>query len=96
MTEKVQAVAEGMERAGAGAGVAVGSWIANSIVYLDHHSQAVLAICGIIGMAVGIIGMAVGVVGLMLKWCYMRYEHQLLAQEHKARMRLLKQGKLPK
>ena len=85
MTEHVQQIADGMEKAGAG--VAVGSWAAGSIQYLDHHSQAVLAVCGIIGMLVGI-------TGLVLKWCYMRYERKLLEQEHRARMTLLKQGKL--
>lgn len=83
MTDHVQQVADGMEKAGAG--VAVGSWLAGSIQYLDHHSQAVLAVCGIIGMIVG-------VTGLLLKWCYMRYENKRLEQEHKARMKLLRKG----
>lgn len=86
MSEKVKALAEGMERSGAGAAVA--SWLGSMILHLDKHSQAWLAICGIVGALVG-------VVGLLLKWCHMRYERQLLNAEHAARMRLLQQGKIP-
>lgn len=84
MTEHVQQVADGMEKSGAV--VAVGAWFAGSITYLDHHSQAVLAVCGIVGMLVG-------VSGLLLKWCYMRYENKRLDQEHRVRMKMLRKGR---
>ena len=83
VTDHVQQVADGMEKGGAG--VAVGSWIASGVSYLDHHAQAVLAVCGIVGMLVG-------VVGLLLKWAYMRVENRRLEREHKARMRVLRGG----
>lgn len=84
MTDHVQQVANTMEKGGAAA--AVGSWAASGITYLDHHSQAVLAVCGLVGMAVGVIG-------LLLKWCYMRVENARLDAEHVARMKLLRSGK---
>lgn len=86
MTDHVQQAADVMEKGGAA--VALGSWAASGITWLDHHSQAVLALCGVIGMAVGVIG-------LLLKAIYLRIENQRLAEEHRARMNLLMHGKLP-
>lgn len=86
MTDHVQQAAEVMEKGGAA--VALGSWAASWITWLDHHSQAVLAVCGVIGMAVG-------VVGLLLKAIYLHTENQRLAEDHKVRMKLLRQGNLP-
>lgn len=85
MTDHVQQAADVMEKGGAA--VAFGSWVASGITWLDHHSQAVLALCGLIGMAVGVIG-------LLLKVIYLRIENQRLAAEHRERMKLLRQGKL--
>ncbi len=40
-----------------GSAVAVGSWGASQIEWLNHNAQAVLALCGIAGALVGVCGL---------------------------------------
>lgn len=57
MTDRIEAVAKVAEQGGAA--VAVGSslaWLGGLTTWLNHNSDAVLALCGIIGAVVSIAG----------------------------------------
>ena len=66
MQDKIEAAAKVLEQGGAA--VAVASSV-GLIDYMDDHSRAILAICGIAGVGVSI-------AGLMLGWTYRHLEYK--------------------
>lgn len=67
MDEHINTTAKVLEQGGAT--VAVGSWFAAGITYLDNHSAGILALCGICGLVISIAGFFLG-------WLYKHLEYK--------------------
>jgi hypothetical protein len=65
--ENIRLTADVMEKGGVA--VTSVSWGVSWMGFLDQHSQGILALCGIIGLAVTLIGAG-------LKWVQMTIEHR--------------------
>lgn len=59
MSNKADQISHAMTQGGSA--VAMGSWGASYVDWLNHNAQAVLALCGICGALVGLAGLAFNV-----------------------------------